>query len=392
MPDAPAVSRLPTRSSGDSTLSPDASDGDTDRCPGSSLEEATTPAAIDTKARKLTEPRTEENSRISGTTQDGPLPGAISIIDAEGVRHPASVADLRTRISAKRLFWLDICGAEPSVAKEFLVEMGVDDSGITRALRFGQSGRIAIGREGIRAVTWLGDPPHDPIELHFRSSPTYIFTIWSGDARVLDEARQAFADRVAGMQERPYHAAAIVLQLLHGTLYRALGGLDETIHALSTQVRDRPGSIKFADLSRKLESLRMVWLKVERYAAAVRAATVGVAAIPGISERGVDELDQYAERVEDLASRLSERVDWASVGVQNYRAALAQWQSDQISRLTVVSVIFLPISFLTGFFGMNFGWIANNLGGLTVFLALGVMLPFACAVTTIIWFRRRGLL
>jgi len=238
----------------------------------------------------------------------------------------------------------------------------------------------------------LGDTTRELIELHFRSSSTYMFTIWNGDPRILDEARREFADRVVGMQEHPYHAAAIVLQLLHGTLYRALGSLDETIYALSTQVRERPGSIKIADISRKLETLRMVWLKLERYAAAVRAATVGVAAIPGISERGVDELDQYAERVEDAVSRLSERVDWASAAVQDYKATLAQWQSEQISRLTVVSVIFLPITFLTGFFGMNFGWIVNNLGGAPVFLSLGVLLPLACAVLTIIWFRRRGLL
>ncbi len=316
----------------------------------------------------------------------------ISIIHAQGVQHPASVADLAKWISTGRLFWLDICGAEPSVAKEFLVAMGVDDAGIERTLRFGQAGRITISREGIRAVTWLYDPPHDLIELHFRSSSSYIFTIWNGDARILDEARREFADRVAGLQERPYHAAAIVLQLLHSTLYRALGGVDETIHALSTQVRDQWGSIDFADISRKLEALRGVWLKLERYAVAVRAATVGVAAIPGISARGVDELDQYTEIVEDLASRLSERVDWGSVVMQDYKAALAQWQSQQISRLTVVSVIFLPITFLTGFFGMNFGWMANHLGGFSVFLALGVVLPFANAVVTIVWFRRRGLL
>ena len=326
------------------------------------------------------------------TPQDGPLPCAISIVDDTGVQFPASVADLRNRLSAGRRFWLDICGAEPAIATAFLVEMGVEDSAIERALRFGQAGRIAIGRDGIRAATWLGEPQHDLIELHFRSSSTYIFTVWNGDARLLDEARQGFADRVAGIQECPYHAAAIVLQLLHGTLYGALGSLDETIYALSTQIRDRPGSIKFADISRKLELLRMAWLKLERYASAVRATTVDVAAIPGISRGGVDELDHYAERVEDLASRLSGRIDWSSVVLQDHKAALAQLQSEQISRLTVVSVIFLPITFLTGFFGMNFGWIGNNLGGFTIFLVVGVLLPLACAVFTIIWFRRRGLL
>lgn len=329
---------------------------------------------------------------MSGTTQDATPSGRISIINSEGVHYPASLADLSARIAAKRLFWLDICDAEPAVAKEFLVAMGVEDADLARALRFGQAGRMTIGRHGIRGVAWLGDPPRDLIELHFRSSPTYIFTIWNGDARILDDTRRAFADRVAGIQEQPYHAAAIVLQLLHGTLYGSLGRLDETIQELSTQLRDRPGSLKFADISRKMETLRAVWLKLERYAAEVRAATVGVAAIPGISEHGADALDQYTEIVEDLASRLSDRVDWASVVVQDYKATLAQWQSEQISRLTVVSVIFLPITFITGFFGMNFGWMANHIDGLNVFLALGLFLPFANAVVTIIWFRRRGLL
>ncbi len=334
----------------------------------------------------------QEYFRLSGATQDGPPPGEISIIDVAGVRRVASVVDLGKQISAGRIFWLDICGVEPSVATECLVKIGVENAGVARALRFGQAGRIAIGRQGISAAAWLGDPPNDLIELHFRSSSTYIFTIWNGNPRVLDEARREFVDRIVGVQECPYHAAAIVLQLLHGTLYRALANLDETIHALSTQVRDQPESIKFADISRKLESLRMVWLKLERYAAVVRSATVGVAAIPGIGERGVDELGQYADLIEDAATRLSERVEWGAVVAQDYRAAQAQRQSEQINRLTAVSVIFLPISFLTGFFGMNFGWMANHLGGLAVFLVLGILLPLANVGMTFLWFRRRRLL
>jgi len=86
MPHASAIHQVPTRSSGDPTLSPHASDGDSARHPGSSLEEEpTTPAPIDTTAQELTERRAEENSRISGMAQDRPLPGAISIIDADGV-------------------------------------------------------------------------------------------------------------------------------------------------------------------------------------------------------------------------------------------------------------------------------------------------------------------
>jgi len=332
------------------------------------------------------------DSGTGRTTPDRPPAGAISVIDAQGVRQLTSTADLKAYISAARPFWLDVCGAEPSVAREFLLELGVEETGIDRALRFGQTGRITISGEGVRGVTWVSDPPHQLIELHFRSSSTYVFTLWNGNPHILDEARREFVDRVTGIQELRYHAAAIILQLLNGTLYSALGSLDEAIHTLTTRIRERPGSIQFAEISRKLESLRMVWLKLERYAAAVRAATAGVAAIHGISERGVDEFDQYAERVEDTATRLSERVDWGSFAVQDYKATLAQWQSEQIGRLTVVSIIFLPITFLTGFFGMNFTWMNDHLNGLTVFFALGVSLPLLSAVATALWFRRHGFL
>ena len=54
---------------------------------------------------------------------------------------------------------------------------------------------------------------------------------------------------------------------------------------------------------------------------------------------------------------------------------MEQHQSDQINRLTLVSVIFLPITFVTGFFGMNFNWMIANIGDRRAFLALGVALP-----------------
>lgn len=174
---------------------------------------------------------------------EGPPRGAISAIDARGVRKLTSAAELKAYVTAGRPFWLDVCGAEPSVAREFLLELGVEETGIDTALRFGQTGRITISGEGVRGVTWVSDPPHQLMELHFRSSSTYVFTIWNGDSRILDEARRQFVDRVTGIQEVRYHATAIILQLLNGTLYSALGSLDEAIHTLTTRIRERPGSM-----------------------------------------------------------------------------------------------------------------------------------------------------
>ena len=96
--------------------------------------------------------------------------------------------------------------------------------------------------------------------------------------------------------------------------------------------------------------------------------------------------------MEDATRRLSERLKWASAVADEHRNALAQRQAEQIDRLAVVSIIFLPISFLTGFFGMNFSWMVDRLTSLVVFLALGALLPVVCVVLTIMWLRRRGII
>jgi len=215
--------------------------------------------------------------------------------------------------------------------------------------------------------------------------------IWEGDAATLDGALIHFAERVEQLKESSYRAAAIVLQLLLGILHHAISDIDGQLQASYVLFEKDPTTVDFKSLSGRIQRLHTAWASIDRYSSAVKSATVGIEALPGIDPRGAAELNDYVDQVEDVEQRLHERYRWSAEIIQHFATALAQRQSEQISRLTIVSMIFMPITFLTGYFGMNFDWMIERVNNPVAFGLLGVLLLISSVIVTVVWFKRRGL-
>jgi Mg2+ and Co2+ transporter CorA len=313
-------------------------------------------------------------------------------VTAGGVLADAGLGEARALIARGELFWIDLVGPDEAACAAWVAELGLDAGDGAWLQRFGQAGRISLDRRRLRAATWLSEGPRQGLtEIHVLGSHCGLLTAWEGRAEALGDARDRFAAALGKLQNSATAAVAILLQLILSTVHHAINSVDEQLVAQQQQLADTPVGVDFAAMSAQMRRLQTVWSDVERYSQAVKCALIGLDAVPGVDARGAEELASYAEQVEDLESRLKERSAWGAEMLRDYATALAHLQSQQISRLTLVSIIFLPITFLTGFFGMNFSWMEREIGGPAAFAVLGVALPLVSVLGTALWLARRHL-
>ena len=95
-----------------------------------------------------------------------------------------------------------------------------------------------------------------------------------------------------------------------------------------------------------------------------------------------DHIVRQYETVDSLRDVLTSTMDV-------YLSTVSARLNEVMRRLTVIATLFLPLTFVTGFFGMNFGWLVNHIttGGT---FALGILLMALTVLMQIAYFRRRG--
>jgi magnesium transporter len=104
-----------------------------------------------------------------------------------------------------------------------------------------------------------------------------------------------------------------------------------------------------------------------------------------ISPHTHDLFEKHLEKDSDqLWQGYDQLRDWSSVLLEIHRSNMNEKSNKKLEMVTIITFVFLPITFLTGLYGMNFSYIPELQGRYNYYILLGVMLFIAISMVTII--------
>ena len=77
------------------------------------------------------------------------------------------------------------------------------------------------------------------------------------------------------------------------------------------------------------------------------------------------------------------------IGVR--QSEITAQQNQVVKQSTLVATVFLPLTFVTGFFGQNFGWMVRHIDSPMAFVLGGLGGLVVPSLVLFVWFRRGGL-
>ena len=289
------------------------------------------------------------------------------------------VAMLRQR---RRFFWLDASLSGTNL-DELAAALDIPEPALHALLGYGEDYRSSRkfhtdGRHIVFAFSCYVESAEPGDDSPYRLRPVEVHALVSGDCLLtLHEERLSLPELLAPDLPEGRSGQYVIYSVLDAMVASAFDALNEvelTLDELAQSSTDlRGGRVRMATL----RAMSSVLTRLRRRVGPQRGLLERVGLeIDRLERLGADD-EAYFDRLDEQVNRLVDSIDATADGA----ATLIDLRLNETSYwLTVVATIFLPLTFITGFFGMNFDWMIGQVDTQFAFWLLGVGTPVAAVV------------
>ena len=287
--------------------------------------------------------------------------------------------------------WVDVGAPDRAALRALSLKYGLPDDAIQDFLdpqqlpkyeREGQGAFIILRAHAETIAASAANARELTQAFAIYTMPGLVLTMHHRDHRALAQLRAHYASGAAVPDATEDLAAVVLDDVIRTTLTtftppcdllaRELATFEETL--LSPRVTEA-GLEQVFIRRRRASTLVTLLRRTREIVARVR------------SHPSKPDTEETSELVDTLGYRAHELVEFADQLI-NLQIAVAAHRTNQVMRLlTLISVVFMPLTFVVGFYGMNFDMPEYHLD-------YGYLIAYALIIGSILaavlWFRRRG--
>jgi magnesium transporter len=291
---------------------------------------------------------------------------------------PVSLEEAAARTKQGGFVWLGLYEPEPAELEQVRAAFGLHELAIEDAQTEHLRPKIETYGGDVRLVilrTARYDDAKEEVEFGYISvflAPTFVITVRHGVASELREARQR-------LEHRPELLNAGSTSALWAILDQVVDGYAPVVAGLEYDI-DQIEATVFSGAIAPTERIYSLRREATDFYRAVHPLLAVVATIERIAPA---ELQPYLRDVRDHVLLVDEEVaaqrdllgtvleaNMAVISVEQTKVSVDQ--NATIEQLTILATVFLPLTFVTGFFGQNFGWLVSHIDSTTTFMIYGI--------------------
>lgn len=303
-------------------------------------------------------------------------------------------SEIETARTAAERFWLDVVDANEHDVAQLTEQFDLHPEVMSDTTKFGQRARVAEYSGYVMVVVYGAerDIDSDLVELHTYVLPNGVLTVRQQHFAPLDDLHTIPANRLTGGSSTVPALLTRILSTMVATFAEALEVVDKELEDIEAQILDHP---ERAQMERLVRSVRPRMSEMRRAVEPIRAL-VGISRFvvsDALPEMGDDMRRHLRDLATDLAyvgDQLEAERDRLAAVMDVYMNEVNNRQNAIMKQVAVVSTIFLPLTFITGYFGQNFTWMVEHVThGRLSWLLLGITLYLVVVTTTVVLIRRR---